>query len=204
MCGRYTIFATLNEIRNKFSLLNNINFPASYNAAPSQSLPIVVNNQIKLSTWGLRPAWAKSKDMRPQINARSETASEKPFFRDAFKSHRCLVPANGFFEWGKIKGGKQPWYFSDDNKLLAFAGLYNEDGFCVLTKPAIAPVKDVHGRMPVILSPEHYTEWLNSDVNSANALLQSANYTLDANVVSDRVNTPANNDESLILSNQLF
>jgi putative SOS response-associated peptidase YedK len=98
MCGRYTVFSTYAEMQAHFGLENNINFAPSYNAAPSQTLPIVIGNRIKLATWGYVPEWARDKDIKPQINARSETAAEKPFFRSGFKTRRCLVLANGFYE----------------------------------------------------------------------------------------------------------
>ena len=199
MCGRYTVFSTYAEMQAHFGLENNINFPPSYNAAPTQQLPIVIGNRIRLASWGYRPEWARDKDIKPQINARSETAIEKPFFCQGFKARRCLIPANGFYEWQKTRGGKQPWYFYHRQGLMAFAGLYCDDTFCILTKESGGRMAQVHGRMPVVVPKERYGYWFNADPQSAALLIRKiGSREIDGYKVSVRVNAPANNDATLI------
>jgi putative SOS response-associated peptidase YedK len=199
MCGRYTVFSTYAEMQAHFGLTNNINFPPSYNAAPSQTLPIVIDNQIRLVSWGYVPEWAKGKDIKPQINARSETAAVKPYFRHGFQARRCLVLANGFYEWEKTRSGKQPWYFCHRQGLMAFAGLYSGDTFCILTREACGSVANIHGRMPAVVPPERYAYWLTADPDGAALLLRKiGSKGLDGYRVSARVNTPVNNDATLI------
>tara|TARA_B100000780_G_C21114437_1_gene450720 strand:- start:845 stop:1459 length:615 start_codon:yes stop_codon:yes gene_type:complete len=204
MCGRYTISSPLDILKDEFHIINSINFPASYNAAPSQALPVVIGNEIRLMEWGFLPDWAQDKDIGPQINARSETVHEKPFFKDAFINNRCLIPANGFYEWTKIKGGKQPWYITTHH-IMAFAGIYNESGFCILTKEAVGSVAQIHSRMPVIVSKTQYQNWMNGKTAEALSIIEQAIIPdFDIFTVSTRVNTPANNDETLIERDQLF
>jgi putative SOS response-associated peptidase YedK len=199
MCGRYTVFSTYAEMQAHFGLENNINFPASYNAAPSQKLPIVIGNRIQLATWGYVPEWGRSKDIKAQINARSETAAEKPFFLAGFQARRCLVPTNGFYEWEKTRGGKQPWYFYHRQGLMAFAGLYCDGTFCILTKESGVRIAQVHGRMPVVVPKERYGYWFNADPQSAALLIRKiGSREIDGYKVSARVNAPANNEATLI------
>jgi putative SOS response-associated peptidase YedK len=182
-----------------FGLGNNINVAPSYNAAPSQVLPIVIGDQIRLASWGYVPEWARDKDIKPQINARSETAAQKPFFRSGFQARRCLVPASGFYEWEKTRSGKQPWYFCHRQGLIAFAGLYSGDTFCILTREACGSIASVHGRMPAIVPPERYGYWFNTDADRAALLIRKLDARgVDGYRVSARVNTPAHNDATLI------
>lgn len=206
MCGRYTLFSQFQAVASHFGLINTVDFPPLFNAAPMQNLPIVIENRIGLVRWGLMPAWGRGKsDIKPQINARIETVKDKPFFRDSFESRRCLVPANGFYEWQKMTGGKQPWYFSDENRLLAFAGIYNKDGFCIITRPAAEPVAEIHGRMPVIVPPEDYAHWMNGDSKNAQDILDRiAPPMLYSVAVSYAVNKTTNNHENLIKKAQPF
>jgi putative SOS response-associated peptidase YedK len=199
MCGRYTVFSTYAEMQAHFGLETNINFPPSYNAAPSQTLPIVIGSQIQLARWDYVSEWAGDKDIKPQINARSETAAEKPFFRSGFKTRRCLVSANGLYEWEKTRGGKQPWYFYHRQGLMAFAGLYCDDTFCILTKESGGRMAQVHSRMPAVVPKERYGYWFGADMEGAARLIRKlGGRGLDGYKVSMRVNTPANNDASLI------
>lgn len=153
--------------------------------------------------WGFVPHWAKDTRFRP-INAKAETIDEKPFFRSAFKKSRCLVPANGFYEWQAINGRKQPFYISlPDNELLAFAGLYDHwehdddviDSCVVITTSANETMSGIHSRMPVILHPEDYSSWLGKGDKS---LLQPYSGKIITCKVSTAVNNPKNNDRSLL------
>lgn len=199
MCGRFVNFTTYAELQKQFALTNNINYSASYNIAPSQEAPIIIGHEAKLAKWGYVPEWAKGKETKPQINARSETAHEKPFFRSGFKSRRCLVPINGFFEWEQTKQGKQPWYFSVPGEILAIAGLYNEGTFCLLTKDADGVVSSIHDRMPVLIPKDRYGEWITSEKGDALRLIQQCSgEALAGHKVSMKINSPTNNQEALL------
>ena len=127
--------------------------------------------------WGFIPSWAKTlEQLRKPINARSETAADKPMFRKSFRSRRCLVPATGFYEWQKIQGGKQPYCIQmSDGKPFAFAGLWDEwtdpegeviRSMTILTCEPNTLLGEIHNRMPVILSPETYDAWLDPQLNA--------------------------------------
>ncbi|HKI36710.1 MAG TPA: SOS response-associated peptidase [Gemmataceae bacterium] len=178
MCGRFTLFASGDELARLFGF-ETAGVPAlepRYNVAPTQPVAAVRlddgRRALVLLRWGLIPSWAKDPGIgNSLINARSETAAEKPSFRSAFRQRRCLVPASGFYEW-QATGGKhkQPYHFRRrDGKPFAFAGLWERwhdgDGqpvetCAILTTEANAVVRPVHDRMPVILPPGDFAAWL--------------------------------------------
>ncbi|WP_299485360.1 SOS response-associated peptidase [Acaryochloris sp. IP29b_bin.137] len=182
MCGRFAFLASSEEIATAFGLQNVPDFPPRYNIAPSQPVAVIRQLQhqpreFRLMQWGLIPSWAKDPSIGYKlINARCETAHEKPAFRSALKYRRCLIPASGFYEWQKIdKSTKQPYYFSRAQaKPFALAGLWeswNEIETCtILTTQPNAVVAPVHQRMPVILDPEDYSTWLDFDIQSPKQL----------------------------------
>jgi putative SOS response-associated peptidase YedK len=182
----------------------------TYNAAPSQAqLAMLSDNPqtIVRAAWGFVPGWADGRsDVKPLINARAETAATKPFFRTAFKSHRCLVLADGFYEWRRTKEGKRPYRIAlKTEEPFAFAGIWstihNADGrarptFAILTTEANELVAQIHTRMPVILRPEDEAHWLEQalPVEAAQALLAPFPAGLmTAYEVSAKVNSPAYN-----------
>ena len=171
--------------------------------------------RLELLRWGLIPAWADDPAIGSRmINARSETAAEKPSFRRAFKERRCLIAADGFYEWQKTNGGKQPYHLRmRDGRPFAFAGLWEswkEDGegeirsCTILTTDANDLVGEVHHRMPVILPPEIYDLWLDPTVREAEQLLSLLipypPEDMEAYPVSRRVNNPSNNEPSCVES----
>lgn len=181
MCGRFTNQYTWRELHALYSLSDQMfptsNFPPRYNIAPTQMAPVVRPKdnarEIALLKWGLVPAWSKdATGGAKMINARAESVSEKPAFRSAFQRRRCLVVADGFYEWAKISASKkQPYFFTlKDKAPFAFAGLYERwtprDGsdpvetFTIITTVANALVAPFHDRMPVILTPEEWPLWL--------------------------------------------
>jgi putative SOS response-associated peptidase YedK len=217
MCGRYMI-VDHTEISERFRLRH---IPATlfptYNAAPSQHLPVVIHREVdrelELLRWGLIPRWRRSgpgKAPEP-INARAETLLEKPMFRSLVKSKRCLVPANGFYEWQRTGGPKQPYLIRPtDQGMFAFAGLYDEtpgeDGdpigsYVIITTGPNEVMTSIHNRMPVILRREDEAEWLDPEVTDPGivALLQPypAETTM-AQPVSSAVNNTRNNGPELI------
>lgn len=202
MCGRFTLIKP-DAIADHFQVSIDRLPPPRYNIAPSQPLGVIRSSssyrrEFRLMLWGLIPPWAKDKAHKRLINARAETAHEKPSFRAAFKRKRCLIPATGFYEWRTDSQGKQPFYFHlNTHQLFAFAGLWEtweEIETCtILTTSANEILKPVHHRMPVILSPEHYDTWLSraSSIDELRSLLKpySPNI-MQAYPVSKAVNNP--------------
>ncbi|MBD1843316.1 SOS response-associated peptidase [Cyanobacteria bacterium FACHB-63] len=183
MCGRFTQTHLAEAIAQTFDLDEIPNWQPRYNIAPTQSIGAIVEpHHFKLLRWGLIPAWAKDATIANKlINARAETVSEKPSFRDAFKRRRCLIVADGYYEWKKQPGRKQPFYFQRENhQPFAFAGLWERwnspDGETVetctiITTEANELAATVHDRMPVILSEDEYDRWLDPSFKSAQSLL---------------------------------
>ena len=215
MCGRYTLKTPVERLAEKFQFPEIIPLKPRYNIAPSQSVAVVRrfpddrDRKLAMLRWGLLPLWVKdlSKVQQP-INAKAETAAEKPMFRDAFKRRRCLVPADGFYEWKQNGGHKQPVYIHmKDGEPFAIAGLWEEwegqDGevieSCTLltTEPndRLAPI---HNRMPVILDPKDYEQWLDPDLQAADGvkplLRPFPSDLMTAYSISLRVNNPRNDD----------
>ena len=161
---------------------------------------------MKLYRWGLIPSWAKDPGIGSKlINARAETAAEKPSFRSAFKHRRCLIPATGFYEWGKTDSVKQPFFIRmQDTKPFAFAGLWerwhgtndsNIDSCTILTTEANDVLSTLHNRMPVILDPDAYELWLNTDKARLKRLMKPyRSEPLTVYPVSTYVNKPQNDD----------
>ena len=190
------------------------NLEARYNIAPTQQAPVMRLDggaRVMVSLrWGLVPSWAKAVgDIPLLINSRSETIIEKPSFRSAFQGRRCLVPADGFYEWQAVGKEKQAWHINrPDGGPFAFAGLWerweNPEGgtlesFAIVTTSANATVKPIHDRMPVILLPDAFPTWLEGDTAAVGALMQALpDDALAAHPVSDRVNIVVNDDPGLI------
>ena len=219
MCGRYVLRAKKEELAGQLNLPlpDDFQWRPSYNIAPSQMVPAVIlspEKQLALLQWGLIPHWMKPKpdgSISGFINARSETAAQKPSFRTAFKHNRCLILADGFYEWKKLSGrSKQPLFFSlKEQELMTFAGLWSSwtspegetSHTCtILTTRPNALVEEAHDRMPVILPTEKRELWLNEDDP---AILQTVlePYPAEAMIgypVSNHVNSPYNDDPSCI------
>lgn len=215
MCGRYHFQGSVEALQDALDLSPKPP-PGQprYNIAPSQSAPVIrataTGYELTLLQWGLVPHWAKDrKAVKPQINARSETVHEKPFFRDAFRSGRCLIPADGFFEWQRQGDRKQPFCIGlGDRATFCFAGLWarNTKGapapletFTILTCAPNALMQPIHNRMPVILSPQDYEAWLTGPPAEVTTRMQPYTATaMEAYPISDRVNTPRNDDPSIL------
>ena len=218
MCGRYTLTVPLSNLVDAFEVTPPaFEFHPRYNIAPTQEVPIVAQDKrgrrMGLLRWGLVPSWAKDPAIGSRlINARSETAAEQPAFRRAFKTHRCLVPADGFFEWKKVVGAsggtdtKVPyWIHMADGDPFAFAGLWERwEGdpnaplhtFTILTTQALPEIQEIHRRMPVILPSEVWNRWLDPGTGAEDLsfLLRpfEAGDRLMAHPVSTLVNSPRN------------
>ena len=189
MCGRYFFSSSPDEVGDEFDVDVRDNFPPRWNIAPTQPIAIITSanggRAYGLARWGFIPSWAKGDYLkklgsRPLINARSETAAEKPTFRNAFKRRRCLIPANGFYEWKSEKGGKQPYLIRPcANGLIAFAGLWETaidpdggeiDTAAILTVDSGPDVAPLHNREPAIVRPADYDRWLETDETEAASL----------------------------------
>jgi putative SOS response-associated peptidase YedK len=177
MCGRYTLATTTPaDLRTRFPVGESIEIATRYNVAPGDDVLCVTTDKEgaprgELLRWGLVPFWAKdTKDAFKRINARVETVAERPAYRDALKTHRCLVIADGFYEWQATGNGKQPWWITrDDHAPFAFAGLWStwrapDDSqlrsMTIITTEARGGLRDLHHRAPVILEPGAETVWL--------------------------------------------
>jgi len=177
MCGRYRL-TRAEKLAQQFETDLSEIFPPRYNIAPTQPVPVVhgaaSGRQVSVMRWGLIPSWAKD-STASQINARSETLLEKPAFRESFERRRCLIPADGFYEWVRYGKSRQPFHFGmKDESLFAFAGIWDRwkptqgpvvESCAILTTSANRLVSDVHDRMPVILRPEHYYAWLAAPIS---------------------------------------
>ena len=217
MCGRYAL-TTSPEILRALLYLRWLKYDvvSRYNIAPTQTAPVArldenQDRELVGMRWSLVPSWAKDISIGARmINARSETAATKPSFRAAMKKRRCVVPASGFYEWKKLDSrGKQPYYISraDDQPLL-MAGLWERwtdpdkpdtplETFTVLTTDANDEVGELHDRMPVILEPEDVGQWFEG--KDVGGLLRSAaSGVLGMYPVSTKVNSPKNDDPSLL------
>jgi putative SOS response-associated peptidase YedK len=217
MCGRYAITSAPEAIRALFGYPEQPNFPPRYNVAPTQPIPIVRLNegkrQFALVRWGLLPSWVKDpKNFTLLINARGESVIDKPAFRAAMKRRRCLIPADGFYEWKAIAGRKQPYYVRlKSGAPMALAGLWETwtgpngeelETAAIVTTNANRALAPIHDRMPVILAPEAFDFWLNCadvDAQTAAALIApAAENLLEAYEVSTAVNRTANDNAKLV------
>lgn len=243
MCGRYSLTTPVEGLRELFDFPERPNLQPRYNIAPTQEVAAVraavsesaagdegggtegsragaarLGRQLALLRWGLIPSWAKDPAIGARlINARAETLAEKPAFRAAFKARRCLVPADGFYEWQKREQGpKQPFHIARrDGAPFAFAGLWERwrgprgggaeagevESCTIVTRDATAALRAIHHRMPVILGPESYDLWLDPATPAARlASLLAAEPALEltATAISTRVNKVANDDAEVL------
>lgn len=209
MCGRFTSLLSPELLAVIYEILAPAEQHPRYNIAPTQTVSIVrqdATNRRELASakWGLVPSWAKDPSIgNSLINARSETVAEKPSFRSAFKHRRCIVPASGFYEWVTVAGSKQPWYIKGhEDRPLSFAGLWEHwqspDGkvietCSIITTTANELMTPIHDRMPVILSPDSISSWLEptSNPDDVKTLLRPCPpEILDIYTVSNLVNNP--------------
>jgi putative SOS response-associated peptidase YedK len=217
MCGRFTQRKPAAKLETEFGVEEAPEVEARYNIAPTQNILGVRQTpdgrEMTLLKWGLIPSWAKDSSMGARlINARSETVTEKPSFREAFKRRRCIIPADGFYEWQRTGGRKQPFFFHmRDDRPFGFAGLWDRwqspegeviESCTILTTEANEVLRPVHDRMPVILHPETYELWLEDDMRKVGLreeLLQPFPASEMASYpVSTSINSPRNQGEKLI------
>lgn len=223
MCGRYVLYGPPSRLTERFGLQECPDFAPRYNIAPTSNVLVIrarpeVGRVGQLVRWGLVPNWAKDISIGANLNnARGETVDTKPSFRTSFAKHRCLIPANGFYEWKLVSEGgkvrKQPYYIrpTDEESFFAFAGLlarwHAPDGTdlvttCIITTGPNAIMEPIHDRMPVILGPEAWDAWLapqNAHVEALKGLLvPCAADGIVAHPVSTAVNRAGVEGEALI------
>lgn len=218
MCGRFTLGFSSKDLKEFFSFVEAPDFGSRYNIAPSQEVLAIRleegERRLVLLRWCLIPFWADDPKIGYRtINARAESIHKSPAFRAAFRKRRCLIPASGFFEWLKKCKEKQPFYiYRKDGKPMAFAGLWerwhNEEtdkdieSCTIITTDANELVGKLHNRMPVILEPDDFERWLNSEEESPGGLLPllkpPAEEVLEMYPVSSYVNKPQNKGEKCI------
>lgn len=225
MCSRYSLTSPAEAVRAYFDYVTEADFPPRYNIAPTQPVAIVRmsakrTRELALVRWGLIPSWVKDpNEFATLINARAETAAEKPSFRSAMRYRRCLVPADGFYEWTGPKGAKQPYLLrrqlgaqsaEPGATLMAFAGIWEhwlgKDGsemetMAILTTEANKTLQPIHNRMPVIIEREHFGRWLDCEMGKADAvadlLVPADDDLLEAIAVSPKLNNPRNEGPEL-------
>ena len=218
MCGRFTLQTPESKIREAFNLPigDKLGLSPRYNIAPSQDIPIIRGTEngpeLAMAHWGLVPHWSKEPTTKySTINARIETVAEKPTYRTSFKSRRCLIPADGFYEWKVINGHKIPYYIHmQKGGVFAFAGIWDRweaegktlDSFSIIVMPANEVMKPIHERMPAIIAPSHYDLWLDQRMTEKDEIMGYLNSAPSSSLkfypISPWVNSPQHDDERCI------
>jgi len=211
----------IDSMRELFGFEARPNLAARYNVAPTQEIPAVrirysgEGRELAAFSWGLVPSWSKDPaNANRMINARGETIAEKPSFKNAFKRRRCLIPANGFYEWkGSGKGPKQPYYIQlADGLPFAFAGIWERweggDGdhwetCAIVTTDANDALRPIHHRMPVILAPDNYENWLTAEPKEAEAFMVPYTGEMQAWPVATLVNKVQNDGPELLARSEV-
>jgi len=216
MCGRYTLRTPARQLALPFGLADVPEIAPRFNIAPTQPILTVRDAgdgpKAAIVKWGLIPSWANDTTIGSRcVNARADSVATKPAFRAAFKRRRCLILADGFYEWQKLSKGKQPWFFRlPDDEPFGFAGLWETwqatDGSeietgCIITTEANDVLAPVHERMPVVVPPEHHVKWLDPEAEGGASLvrlLRPYDGPLDGYPVSSAVNSPKHEGPELI------
>jgi putative SOS response-associated peptidase YedK len=212
MCGRFTLHSK-DRIKLKGVTALDIPFEARYNIAPSQQILAIADFgngiEARMLTWGLIPSW--SSDGKGFINSRAETLEDKPSFSESFRFRRCLIPADGFYEWKHAGRGKQPFYFQlHDESTFAFAGIWDVwkkrreliTSCAIITTPANELVSELHDRMPAILLPDFQETWLDPKTDRSvltEMLKPFPSVKMKTRLVSSRVNSPDNDTADLLI-----
>lgn len=219
MCGRFTLHTPAESVAELFDLPEVPNWAPRYNIAPTQRVPVVSvgaeggGRSFRTLTWGLVPSWSRDPKMGARmINARGETVQSKPSFRAAFRQRRCLILADGFYEWKRIERGKQPYFISmGDGRPFALAGLWERwkppdgeplDTCTIITTQPNELLEPIHDRMPVILDASSYDEWMDPDhpdpERLGELLRPFSSQRMTAFPISKQVNSPSNDSPECI------
>ena len=206
MSGRYVVTKPVTKTVDIVKTTIKVEDRDNYNAHPTQKLPIIKSytngKTLENYDWGLVPSWAKDKkDFRPLINARLETLMEKVSFKKLIQTSRCLVVADGYYEWKRENKEKTPYYFTrSDSSLIFFAAIHQNNQFCIITREATDGVKEIHHREPLILNEDQISNYLDIKKEGTDILKTIKPPELKFHIVSKDVNKPINNDPSLIKS----
>lgn len=216
MCGRFVRSSSVDTYARLFDAEGGFDLAPSYNVAPSQAALVARHTrgrrQLAQLHWGLVPAWARDRKIAySTFNARAETVATKPAFRAAFRRRRCLIAADGFYEWQRATGDRQPYFIGlMDGGPFAFAGLWEHwrrgdetlESCTIIVTRANELIAPIHDRMPVILPPERYAAWLDPALDDPQRLKDCLQpfpaSALQVHPVSSRVNNPRNNDAGLL------
>ena len=204
MCGRYVITKPVSKTTSIVKTKIKVDDVDNYNAHPTQKLPIIKSytngKTLESYEWGLVPPWSKKLDkFKPLINARLETLMEKITFKNLIQTSRCLVPADGYYEWKRDEKQKIPYYFTrQDKELMFFAAIHQNNQFCIITKEATPKVKDIHHREPFIINQNQISNYLNIKKEAISLLESFKTPELKYHKILKDVNNPINNDPSLI------
>ena len=217
MCGRFVITSAPEALRQLFGYLEQPNFPPRYNISPTQPIPVVVRDDgrhFRLMRWGLWPAWVKDpRKFALLFNARAETVKEKPAFKNAIRRRRCLIPADGYYEWQVFAGGKRPYYiYRRDGRPIGFAAVAETwigpngeevDTVAIVTAQASADLAVLHPRVPVTIREDDFERWLDCRSDEADTVTSLMRGPLEDEFawheISERVNHVVNDDAQLIL-----
>ena len=204
MCGRYVISKpiskTIDLVKTNIKVENTDNF----NAHPSQKLPVIKSytngKALELCEWGLVPSWSKKLNkFSPLINARKETLTEKVTFKSLIQNSRCIVPADGYYEWKREDKNKIPYYFTkEDNEIMFFAAIHQNNKFCIITREATEKIKNIHHREPLIINQSQINNFLNVKKEVMEILNSIKPPNLKFHEISKDVNNPLNNDQALV------
>ena len=204
MCGRYVISKpiskTIDLVKTNIKVENTDNF----NAHPSQKLPVIKSytngKALELCEWGLVPSWSKKLNkFSPLINARKETLTEKVTFKSLIQTSRCIVPADGYYEWKREDKNKIPYYFTkEDNEIMFFAAIHQNNKFCIITREATEKIKNIHHREPLIINQSQINNFLNVKKEVMEILNSIKPPNLKFHEISKDVNNPLNNDQALV------
>ena len=211
MCGRFASYKNLNKLKNIFNITNSdFNITQSYNISPGQNVNIILSykleNYLLESNWGYTFINSNTQNKQMVINSRIETINSKLLFKDSFLKRKCIIPANGYFEWSQKEGEKKPYLIQlGDGELIYFAGVwrkekYNDDKrrvFSIITKAANKKINEIHHRMPVVLNANNAQDYLETKDNNL-IFDKFEDVDLNFSEVSKYVNNPKNNDEKCI------
>ena len=204
MCGRYVITKPVSKTLDLVKTNIKVEDTDNFNAHPSQKLPVIKSytngKALENLEWGLTPSWAKDKkDFKPLINARVETLVEKISFKKLIQTSRCLVVADGYYEWKRVEKEKVPYFFQrEDNDLIFFAGIFQDNKFCIITREASNEIKEIHSREPLIINKSQINNYLNLKKNGMEILNAIKAPKIKFHEITKDVNNPINNDPSLI------
>ena len=204
MCGRYVITKPVSKTLGLVKTNIKVEDTDNFNAHPSQKLPVIKSytngKALENLDWGLIPSWAKDKkDFKPLINARVETLVEKISFKKLIQTLRCLVVADGYYEWKRVGKEKVPYFFQrEDNDLIFFAGIFQDNKFCIITREASNEIKEIHSREPLIINKSQINNYLNIKKNGMEILNAIKPPKIKFHEITKDVNNPINNDPSLI------